>query len=257
MERTAGTFQDRLVTELRLAGAITIDDANRVLEDFLPRFNSRFKVPAQESEAAYRPVDDGINLEKVLCFKYRRRVARDNTVRYRRRTLQLLPGTDRTSYAGTVVDVLESLDGHLEVQHQGRDIPSQEAPPRPSILRALAGRTGHTVAPYLSSKVNGNGLSGQSVTTLATPDQVHHVGELIAVAGPNGTSRVRESANPPRRKPTPLQEARWKAVQEAKGRGLSIRGIARELGIHRDTAKKYMNAKSPPITGHQPRPKDS
>ncbi len=35
----AGTFQDRLVTELRLAGAATIDDANRVLADFLPRFN--------------------------------------------------------------------------------------------------------------------------------------------------------------------------------------------------------------------------
>ena len=97
-------------------------------------------------EAAYRPVDDGIHLEKVLCFKYRRRVARDNTVRYRWRTLQLLPGTDRTSYAGAVVDVLERLDGQLEVQHQGRDIPSQEAPPRPSVLRGLAGRTGHTPA---------------------------------------------------------------------------------------------------------------
>ena len=32
----AGTFQDRLVTELRLAGATTIDDANHVLADFLP-----------------------------------------------------------------------------------------------------------------------------------------------------------------------------------------------------------------------------
>ena len=31
VERAAGTFQDRLVTELRLAGATTIDDANRVL----------------------------------------------------------------------------------------------------------------------------------------------------------------------------------------------------------------------------------
>ena len=42
VERTAGTLQDRLVSELWLAGATTIDDANR--EDFLPRFNSRFKV---------------------------------------------------------------------------------------------------------------------------------------------------------------------------------------------------------------------
>ena len=38
VERTAGTFQDRLVTELRLAGVSTIDGANRVLPDFLPRF---------------------------------------------------------------------------------------------------------------------------------------------------------------------------------------------------------------------------
>ena len=41
VERTAGTLQDRLVTELRLAGATTIDDANRVLNDFLSRFNER------------------------------------------------------------------------------------------------------------------------------------------------------------------------------------------------------------------------
>ena len=36
VERAAGTFQDRLVTELRLAGARTIDQATAVLEDFLP-----------------------------------------------------------------------------------------------------------------------------------------------------------------------------------------------------------------------------
>ena len=67
VERTAGTSQDRLVTELRLAGAITIDDANRVLEDFLTRFNSRFKVPPQESEAAYRPVDDVVSIWRRCC----------------------------------------------------------------------------------------------------------------------------------------------------------------------------------------------
>ena len=47
VERTAGTLQDRLVTEMRLAGATTIDDANRVLNEFLPRFNERFRVPPE------------------------------------------------------------------------------------------------------------------------------------------------------------------------------------------------------------------
>ena len=125
VERTAGTFQDRLVTELRLVGATTIDDANVVLNEFLQRFNSRFKVPARELEVAYRAVDGGMCLERILCFKYRRRVARDNTVRYRWHTLQLLPGTDRPSYAGAVVDVIEGLDGCLAVQHEGRVIPSR------------------------------------------------------------------------------------------------------------------------------------
>ena len=162
VERTAGTFQDRLVTEFRLAGATTIDDANRVLEGFLPRFNTRFGVPAQESEVAYRAVDEGMCLERILCFKYRRRVARDNTVRYRWRTLQLLPGTDRPSYAGAVVNVLEGPDGRLEVQHEERIIPSQEAPPRPSVLRGFVGRTVHTPIPHLPKQRTWWKMGGQT-----------------------------------------------------------------------------------------------
>ena len=37
-------------------------------------------------------------------------------------------------------------------------------------------------------------------------------------------------------------------MRKAKRKGLSIRGIARELGIHRDTVKRYMNAESPPMS---------
>ena len=65
-----------------------------------------------------------MSLDTVLCFKYRRRVARDNTVKYRWHTLQLLPGMNRPSYAGAVVDVLEGLDGQLAVQREGQIIPT-------------------------------------------------------------------------------------------------------------------------------------
>ena len=244
VERTAGTLQDRLVSELWLAGATTIDDANRVLQDFLPRFNSRFKVPAQVLEVAYRAVDGVMCLERVLCFKYRRRVAKDNTVRYRWRTLPLLPGTDRPSYAGAVVDVLEGLDGSLEVEHEGRIVPSQEAPPRPSVLRGFAGRTGHTPA----SQLPNNGLGRRWMDRLATLDSTNGAKRPPAISDRNGTESVRQAESRRRRKPTALQTARWKAVQKAKRKGLSIRGIARELGIHRDTVRKYMNAESSPVT---------
>ena len=147
VERAAGTLQDRLVTELRLAGSTTIDDANRVLNDFLPRFNERFGVPSQHADTAYRVLDPGTCLDTVLCLKYRRRVGRDNTVKYRWRTLQLLPDQARPSFAGSAVEVLEALDGRLAVQHEGRIVASQQAPPRPGILRSFGTRTVHTTVP--------------------------------------------------------------------------------------------------------------
>ena len=115
VERTAATFQDRLITELRLAGATTIEQANTVLEQFLPRYNRRFQIPPQYPEPAFRPLDPELCLEQILCFKHRRRVARDNTVRFQLRTLQLLPGPERPSYAGAAVEVLKGLAGRPAV----------------------------------------------------------------------------------------------------------------------------------------------
>ena len=86
VDRTAGTFQDRLATELRLTGASGIGEANRVLEQFLPRFNRRFQVPPQYPEPALRPLDPELCLEQIMCFKHRRRVAKDNTVRFQLHT---------------------------------------------------------------------------------------------------------------------------------------------------------------------------
>ena len=100
VERTAGTFQDRLVTELRLSGATTIVEANAVLQEFLPRFNDRFSVPAQCAEPAFRSLGPELCLEQILCFKHRRRVAKDNTVRFQLHTLQLLPGPGSPAMPG-------------------------------------------------------------------------------------------------------------------------------------------------------------
>ena len=243
VERTAGTLQDRLVTELRLAGATTIDDANRVLNDFLPRFNERFGVPSERKDTAYRVPDPELCLDTVLCLKYRRRVGRDNTVKYRWRTLQLLPDQARPSFAGSAVEVLEGLDGRLSVQHEGRIVASQEAPPQPGILRSFGTRTVHTTAPSRYT----NGASTMAEDDVESMGAMLEAGRLRDDADRNGAARVRKTVTPRPRKPTPLQTARWKAVQKAKRKGLSIRGIAREVGIHRQTVRKYMHAESPPM----------
>ena len=54
-------------------------------------------------------------------------------------------------------------------------------------------------------------------------------------------------------KPTFLHKERWKAVQQAQRSGLSIRGMARELGIHNHTVRRYIYAESPP-TRRPPQP---
>jgi transposase len=138
IERANGTFQDRLVTELRLADARTIAEANIVLEDFVPRFNQRFGVPASQQEFAYRPLDAEVDLDAILCFKEYRRVGKDNTVQYRGQTLQLFPDTERASYARTRVEVQERLDGQLVVCYHGKSLNPKEAPPLAAALREMA-----------------------------------------------------------------------------------------------------------------------
>ena len=132
----------------------------------------------------------------------------------------------------------EGLDGQLLVQYRGRTIPTQEAPPRPGVLRASNGPLRY--GPGLDRRVNGVGSHPKE--SLASLDAIEADSATL-----NGGGRVRKPPASPRRKPTPRQRVRWKAVQRAKLRGLSIRAIARELGIHRNTVRTYAEAKSPPM----------
>ena len=60
VERLWGTLQDRLVSELRLAGARTVAEANAVLEQFREDFNRRFAVAASVAQPAWRGLKRGV-----------------------------------------------------------------------------------------------------------------------------------------------------------------------------------------------------
>ena len=87
---------------------------------------------------AYRPVPADLSLTETICIKETRKVARDNTVKYHWRVLQLLPGADRPNYAGLRVDVLERADGELMIRYQGEAVDYQEGPPPSSALWGAA-----------------------------------------------------------------------------------------------------------------------
>lgn len=138
VERANGTFQDRLVAELRLSGAADITEANLILRDFISRFNRRFGVPANQTGSVYRPISPGTDINSILCIKEKRRVARDNTVQYHRRNLQLFPDDDKVSYAGAYVEIQERPDGQLLACYKGKLLTPQDAPPLAATLRAKA-----------------------------------------------------------------------------------------------------------------------
>ena len=153
IERVWGTFQDRLVSEMRLAGASTIEQANKVFWNFLPRFNRQFGVPAAEPGTAYRQLPPGVSLNATLCFKYIRTVANDNTVRFNGATLQLLADDLRASYARAKVEVQERLDGSIVVVHQGKTLAAEPVPHGPVVLKARNGRraNGHLTSTGVST----------------------------------------------------------------------------------------------------------
>lgn len=137
VERLWGTLQDRLVTELRLAGAATRDEANAVLATYLPRHNARFAVSPANPEPAWRPVPADRSPESLFCFTHARRVARDGTVTLAGRTLMLLGQPAVPGWRGEVV-VEERLDGSLWARVDGILHPVVPAPERPVFLRERA-----------------------------------------------------------------------------------------------------------------------
>ena len=248
VERMLETFQDRLVTELRLAGASTIDQAKEVLQEFLPKFNARFAVAAEHPETAYRPVPAELSLAETICIKDTHKVARDNTVKYHWRVLQLLPGAERPSYAGLRVDVLERADGELLIRYQGEAVDYQDGPPPSSALwgAASACSPGPEQQEGAYGVVNShlNEAQRERLAALESSDEDEANDEDVATMGRGGKGKpLRHQL---RRTPTETQQARWEAVQQAGEQGLSLRDIARKLGMARDTVGKYAKAESPP-----------
>jgi transposase len=136
VERLWGTFQDRLTSEMRLAGVSSLDAANQVLWDFLPRFNARFAVPPALPGTAYIKPGPEFDPDTVFCFKYERKVGVDNVVRFGEYRLQIMQDECRVSYARAKVVVQERMDGSLAVYHQGRCLAHKPATQEAPVLRS-------------------------------------------------------------------------------------------------------------------------
>lgn len=122
IERLWNTFQDRLVSELRLAKAKTMEQAQAVLERYLPDHNRKFSKPAK-AEPAWRKVS-ALEIQRTLCFKQQRTVAKDNTVTFEGTVLQIPKTSPFRSYANNRIDVHVLLDGAVEFFYKKEKVAS-------------------------------------------------------------------------------------------------------------------------------------
>jgi transposase len=122
VERLWGVLQDRLVVELRLAGAATLGQANALLDRYLPAHNRRFTVPPREQVAVWRQSPAARTLDRILCLKEPRVVGRDHVVSFAGLALQVPASRKFFSLAGRRVDVLQLRDQSIELQHGGEAV---------------------------------------------------------------------------------------------------------------------------------------
>jgi transposase len=144
IERLFETLQDRLGAEIQLADIHTLEAANQLLEaSFIEDFNSRFSLPAKLSQKAWRPVPKGVDLNRIISFRYKATVGNDNTVRIGGLIVNIAPGPYRRSYAKAQVEVRQLLDGSWKIYYQNQLIAQHPSTTLHEPIRALKHQRTH------------------------------------------------------------------------------------------------------------------
>src|SRR5450631_1161233 len=115
IERAWRTFQDRLVSELRLARATTLQQANAVLERFCADYNQRFARPPADATRDFRSLPRRFDLARCLSLRYQRVVSPDHVITLGAHAIALPSLKGGRGYAGETVELSHQLDGTLRV----------------------------------------------------------------------------------------------------------------------------------------------
>jgi hypothetical protein len=119
VERAHKTLQDRLVKELRLAGAATLAAGNALLPGFMADYNARFaKLPANKKDL-HRRLRAGDDLEDAFAWKEKRTLSQALTLQYDKVIFIIEPSEPAKAAIGKRVTVVDYPDGRLAIRHNG------------------------------------------------------------------------------------------------------------------------------------------
>lgn len=129
VERRHGLFQDRLVKEMRLQGVGTIEAANAYLDkSFLQLVQERYSVEPRDPVNGHRSRPSATTLALVLSWQEARSVAKDWTVCWRTRRLQIDARHAALGLPGRRVVVVARRDETLAMLYGGRLLSFHPAP---------------------------------------------------------------------------------------------------------------------------------
>lgn len=130
VERRHGLFQDRLVKEMRLQGIRTLDAANAFLDaTFLTLVNERYTVVARDPANGHLPRPTPDQLAMSLSWQESRCVAKDWTIGWKTRRLQIDARHAALSLPGRRVTVVQRRDGSLILRYEHHRLNFRDAPP--------------------------------------------------------------------------------------------------------------------------------
>ena len=117
IERTNGTFQGRLVNELKLNGITTIEEANKYLtEVFVPEFNNKFAMDYKKFSDVFieSPSEEKINY--TLAVLTPRKIDNGNSIKYKNKYYQpYIDGEIKCFMPKTKCLVINAYNGDLLV----------------------------------------------------------------------------------------------------------------------------------------------
>jgi len=119
IERLWRTFQDRLVAELAFYKITEFDEANEYLKEvFIPAYNLKFSVKAEDNEKAYRKNVFG-DLEIIFCKKIRRKIMVGNVFSWENVTWIL---DEKKCFYGRELNINIHLNGSHSFDVMGRKV---------------------------------------------------------------------------------------------------------------------------------------
>lgn len=137
VERLFGTLQDRLIAEMELWKITEIQEANVFLKEvFIQDYNRRFAVAPQQVHKAWRKVPNGLDLKRIISFRYQATVANDNCIRLGDVVIDIPEGPRQRGYAKATVEVRQLLNGSWRVYYKDKLIAETQPTPLKEPIRA-------------------------------------------------------------------------------------------------------------------------